>query len=126
MEYVILQGLRARSRVLYVPQDKMLYVSKCRRRGQEEFICYQTILCAQKKGNNENQKCTARVIVDDSSKCCVRNKVPHSSHCNHEELMNIMETTNNIKEKCDILRKKFPILSKKIRPKDIFYDEVAK
>lgn len=126
MKFVILQGLRVGSRVLYVPQDKMLYVPKCRRRGREEFICYQTILCAQKKGNNHHQKCTARVIVEDLSKNCVRNKVPHSSHCNHEELMDIMETTNNIKEKCSILRNKFPLFSKKIRPKDIFYDEVAK
>lgn len=85
----------------------------------DNFVC-------TKKGNNNNQKCTARVIVDDLSKRCVRNKVPHSSHCNHEELMNIMETTNHIKEKCDILREKFPILSQKIRSKDIFYDEVAK
>lgn len=126
MQYTILQGLRAGSRVLYVPQDKMLYVSKCKRRGQEEFICYQTILCARKKENNHHQKCTARVIIDDLSERCVRNKVAHSNHCNHEDLINIMETTNNIKEKCTILRTKFPILSKKIRPKDIFYDEVAK
>lgn len=133
MKFEMIEGFRKRSRLLHVPDEKMLYVSKCRRRGREEFICYQTILSAEKKnneigGSNKNhQKCTARVFVaDDEKEICSRNTVSHTNHVNHEEIVQILETTNNIKDKCLLLQKNFPGYSRKISAKDIFYDELAK
>lgn len=90
MEYEIIDGKRFSdnknkiSKLLWVPQEKFLYVKKVTRNDKIEFICYQTILTKRKvrtdfriyyfkqisiyffqflKNTVGSLKCTARVIL---------------------------------------------------------------
>lgn len=125
MEYSFLRGKRdGKNELLYVHSEKMLYVLKDIKRGKKIFICYETIL--KKKSIKKGEHiCTSRVTIDLNGKC-TKNRIDHTSHENHEEIMRDCNSLNTIKSKCKRLQKEYPVSSHKITVKDIFLDEMAK
>lgn len=127
MEYRIIQGLRADSHLLHVPSEDMLYVLKNKRGGRKEYICYQTILTAPKKGSTDvsSPKCSARVrIIADG--ICERMSVNHTCHQNHGIIRRDMEKLMNMKERSRYLRDNFADSSHRIPTRHIFQREIIK
>lgn len=133
MEYSIINGNREGCKLLWVPQEKYLYVKKCERSGKKTYICYNTILSSEKKKDRkENEvnlekhiKCTARVTIGENGQCN-RNKIAHEPHENHQIIYEDSMLRNNIKKKCLFLRQEFPESSHKISEKEIFFGEICK
>lgn len=132
MEYQLVDGFREKSSLLYVPEEKNLYVLKVQRdandENSKEYICYQTILFAPKKKNqnNNNNKVeyTARVKMQ-SNGLCVRN-MPHTCHNNHEDILQDMRKSNEMKRKAKILNRNFPLQAHRISTREIFQSEYVK
>lgn len=125
MEYCFIEGYKG-GKLLYLKDEKHLFVRKSGENGEEVFICYQTILYkGNKNKQSEHLNCTARVKLD-ANKICTRNKIAHTSHENHEIHFCDLETLNAIKENCQILQKIIPITAHKVSAKEIFLQEMAK
>lgn len=130
MEYQLVNGFREGSTLLYVPEEKKLYVLKVQRdpndENSKEYICYQTILSAPKKNNQNNNEleCTTRVKLQ-SNGLCVRN-MPHTCHNNHEDILHDMEKSNDMKTKAKILNRNFPLQAHRISTREIFQSEYVK
>lgn len=122
MEYCFIEGYKG-GKLLYLKDEKNLYVRKNFENGVETFICYQTIM---HKGNKiDHLNCTARVKLDEN-KICTRNKIVHTKHESHEIHYRDLETLNAIKENCRMLQKIIPITAHKVSAKEIFLQEMAK
>lgn len=83
--FKFISGFRRNSKLLYVEDEKFLYVKKKsnKKNNKDLYICYQSIMIKNK--NLSIVKCTAGVILVSTSKC-KRNSVQHSHHENHEML----------------------------------------
>lgn len=126
MDYIFVEGTREGCLLVYVPQEKNLYVYKIERNGIREFICYQTVLTKLRKNGEQTSQinCTARVkLIND--KVCVLN-MPHNCHPNHEIIKQDLNKRNNMKEKCKILKGNFPIVGHRISTRDIFQPEYVR
>lgn len=126
MEYIFVEGTREGCLMVYVPEEKNLYVYKIERNGIKEYICYQTVLTKPKKKEVQTslQKCTARVkLIND--KLCILN-MPHNCHPSHENLMHDLKKRNNMKKKCKILKSNFPIVGHRISTREIFQPEYVR
>lgn len=117
--------------------EKNLYVTQDRRNGKQEYICYQKILSkpqnkkkskknkTRRYGNNSSIPCTARVIIDKNGKC-MRNKVPHSNHDNHEIFYKDLRTKNNIIDRSIAIKNVLDGLPTDVPMQDVFTHELAK
>lgn len=126
MKYIFVEGTREGCLLVYVPEEKNLYVYKIARNGTKEYICYETILTKPKKKNVQtpHQNCTARVkLISDNT--CVLN-MPHKCHPSHESIMHDLKKRNNMKEKCKILKGNFPIVGHRISTREIFQSEYVR
>ena len=68
MEYKFVEGTREGTLLVYVEEEKHLYVYKIERNGSKEYICYQTILTKPRKKSfaSHEVKCTARIkLISD-------------------------------------------------------------
>lgn len=124
LEYLIIVGFLAGSRLFYVPSEKNLYVSKAKRGDRESFICYQCILRKQKNDGNTHPECKARVVLDKNG-ILTRNHVAHSDHNSHENIYADMKSANTIKDQIRELRDGFPEMVHKIRVDDIYLKNMA-
>lgn len=109
MEYEYVQGFRRTSNLVWLPIEKLLYAKHDNRNGKAEFVCYQKVLQNNKNQNNkkkrknntenkENEeilKCTAKVLIDSDGRC-VRNKIAHTCHDNHELIYKDMISKNKV------------------------------
>lgn len=115
-------------KLLYVPSEKMLYVSKCERGGSKIFVCYQTILTDRKRRDHSQQvPCTSRVrLVSDGT--CVRQNVniPHTKHPDHQIIAADKKKMLNMKEVCHNLRENHPETAHRNPTRYIFQREIAK
>lgn len=118
MEYCFTKGFKGGD-LLYLQDEKNLFVRKKVENGEETYICYQSVLA---KRNKEVANCTARVKLN-GDKECTRNKI---SHTTHEILFRDFESLNVIRKNCRMLRRIIPITSHKISVKEIFLQEMAK
>lgn len=129
MEYRWIRGFREGSRkLLYIPSQKLLYIFKTKRRGRAIYICYQSILSASKKQNQKKNEdhtsCTSRVrLLPDGT--CEKMNMNHTCHQNHEKIVRDMEKTNNMKRKCQTLKKDYPEVAHKISTRNIFQREMV-
>lgn len=128
MEYEFVGGFRHGSELLYVPSEKCLYRFKRNRNGAKDFICYQTILAKPTKReparNEDRCDCNGSVRLYSDGTCKRMNE--HNTHRSHESIMRDMKKSNNIKQKCAILKNDFPEESHKISPRNIFQREIAR
>lgn len=128
MDYRFVKGVREGSQLLLVLPENMLYVLKCTRNDAKEYICYQTILAAPKKGDENNCnhiKCNARVKLKKDG-VCERMKMQHTNHESHESIFRDLEKRNNMKSSCRLLKNRFSEDSHKISVRHIFQREIAK
>lgn len=126
MECHIIQGIREGSQLLHVLPEDMLYVKKCVRNGETEWICYQTRLSAPKKNKDRHEKnCTARIkqCLDGTFK---RMNVSHTKHNDHGYIRNDMRKRNNMKAACKTLKYQHQEEAHKISVKHIFHREISK
>lgn len=108
MECRIIQGIREGSQLLHVLPEDMLYVLKCARNGDKEWICYQTILSAPKKNKNcDEMTCTAR-IKQFQDGTFERMGKSHTDHDHHERIRRDMEKRNNMKTACKTIKHQHP------------------
>lgn len=127
MDYRFVQGIREGSKLLHVLPENLLYVLKYERGDAKEYICYQSILAAPKKKdeNNTHIKCNARVkLFRDGT--CEKTKVQHTNHDSHELIVRDMMKRNNMKSVCRTLKHQHPVDSHKISTRHIFQNEIAK
>lgn len=124
MDHCFVKGYKG-SDLLYLKDEKHLFVRKCGQGGEDVFICYQTILAKNKKKNPMELNCTARVKLT-ANKICTRNKIAHSNHDNHEIHFRDLESLNAIKKNCRLLQKMIPITAHKVPAKELFLQEMAK
>lgn len=110
---------------IYVPAEKMLYVSKGR---TGEFICYQTVLADRKKKGHENHiKCSARIRCLPNGTCKRQNEyVQHTSHPNHERIVSDKQVMRNIVTKAEELRTNYVDDAGRMPNRHIFQREVAR
>lgn len=132
MKCQIIKGFRDGVNLLYVPSEKFLYRFKANRNnGEKDWICYQTILAKSTKNKRarkaDRRPCSARVrTFANEKKKCKKMNVSHSSHEHHIQIMGDMKKLNNIKEKCQILRKEFPEDASLISTRHIYTREIKK
>lgn len=131
MEFSYIQGFHG-GMLLYLHEEKHLFVKSHDRNGQVEFICYEETLSKEKYKNDEvatqgqqkKTKCTAKSFVRDNH--CRRNKIQHQVHPDHELVYQDLQTLNAVKEKCKLLAEWCPLSSHKISSKEIFLVELSK
>lgn len=127
MEYTFINGVRDGSKLLHVMPEDMLYSFKARRRGAKIYICYQTILAAEKKnGEHHGQmKCTSRVKIHRDGKID-KMAIPHTNHKNHEFERRELAKRNNMIKACRILQQEFPEDAHRVKLRHIYQREIAK
>lgn len=123
MEYCFTKGFKG-GNLLYLREEKHLFVRKSGENGEETFICYQSVLSKSSK-NLSQPNCTARVKLN-GEKICSRNKIAHTNHENHEILFRDFQTLNTVRKNCKTLQKIIPITAHKISVKEVFLQEMAK
>lgn len=130
MEYELLCGFRRNTKkprqVLYLPNEKCLFVKNDEQNGRRVFVCYQKVLCVNKKKTNRSEthlKCLARAYIDENDNCW-RNDKPHTSHENHLKIVADMKSLNNIKSACEMVGSIIP--SHKVSTKYIFTAQTAR
>lgn len=124
MEYQVIKTKFGKDSI-YVPAEKMLYVSKGR---NNEFICYQTILSDKKKKNHEKHvPCFARIRCLPDGKCERQNiLVQHTDHPNHEIIGSDKQIMNEVIRKTENLRINYPHDAHRVPNRHIFQREVAR
>lgn len=125
LKYKLLKGFRESSILLYIPNEKNLYVQKSSWNNIRHFVCYQSILCGKNHKNIEIPKCNARAVIDQHN-ICTRNKTAHSRHSHHQAIRKDLITINNLKSTCRNLRDLISESSWKISVREIFNRELAK
>lgn len=133
MEYLLIEGHRKGSKLLYTPTDGHLYVKKNIRNEKTFYICYQTILCEGKKKKEEynvitdKTKCTARVLTDKKNKCW-RNDIKHTEHNDHRAIFDDLQSLNSMKSECKRLKETYTTssASRKITALDIYNEFMSK
>lgn len=124
MEFSYIQGFHG-STLLYIHEEKHLFMKTNDRNGRTEYICYEVALSKEKYRYEEPKiKCNARASTKQNM--CKRNKVEHQQHANHELVFRDLQTLNAIKEKCRLLSEWCPSSAHKISAKEIFMIELAK
>lgn len=128
MDYRFIKGYSG-GNLLYLENEKHLFVRKDTQKGDEVYICYHSILSKNRKNKKTNKpvepNCTARVKISPD-KICTRNKIAHTKHENHEIHFRDLESLNEMKKNCRLLKKIIPITSHKVSAKEIFLQEMAK
>lgn len=124
MEYQIVTSKFGKDHV-YVPSEKMLYVSKGR---ENEYICYQTILTDKKKKDHEKHlSCSARIRCLPNGKCERQNVfIQHTAHPNHERIVTDKQLMNEVLRKAENLRLDFPQDAHRVPNRHIFQRELAR
>lgn len=107
MEYCIIQGYRGESKLVYVPKERFIYLKKNERSGNRTYICYQKVLLARKRKNEDHTKCNAVVIIDKHGNCR-QGKSHHTSHQNHRSIYNDLRSLNSMKATCRLIQDKAP------------------
>lgn len=129
MQYKWIKGIREGSLLLYRIAQKLLYTFKVQRNGIREYICYQTILSKPNKRNGDDSvcrnNCTARVRMLPNDKCEPMG-VQHSKHNDHTNIVDDMTMRNNMKTKCQLLKKEFGEDAHRMPTRHIFQREIAK
>lgn len=125
-EFERVRGFRRDSELIWVPAHKFLYVKNVTRRGFEEFVCYQTVICDPKKKHNNGDRCTRRVKINlETKKMVCKDMMPHD-HPSHETLFKDMQSKNKITDDCIAIGQTFKGLAIKVPISDIFTREMSK
>lgn len=126
MEYRWVKGFRKGSNLVYMTNQKMLYVSKIERNGAREYICHQTVLSAPKKkgGQGNHPSCTARIRILPDGTC--EEMSQHECHGNHETILQDMDKFNNMKRKSQTLKEDHEEDAHRIPARHIYQREIAK
>lgn len=121
------RGKRIDSWLLYVPQEKHLYVKHRVVEGKEpgeDWICYQSIL---NKKDKDQVKCTSTVHLGQNNICKQKNiRNPHTNHINHELIYKDIMSLNKIKTDCINAKVVSDGVAMKISASDIFTRELSK
>lgn len=126
MDFTHIPGFRDGHLLLYLHNEKHLYMQTHDRSGQIEYICYEHVVpVGYRVDNNEKiKKCSAKTIKRDGR--CRRNAVVHQNHPNHELIFKDLQSLNAMKLKCRSLAEWCPNSSHKISAKEIFMIELSK
>lgn len=125
MEYTFIPGIRDGSVLLHVVPENRLYVFKIKRNNISEYVCYQSILSANKNRSKIEPKCTARVRIHPNG-TLQKMHAPHTLHDDHEAIIRDMEARNNMAKKCNTLKNDFAEDARRIPTRNIFQREIAK
>lgn len=124
--YGLIKGNRRDSNLLWIKDEKFLYVKKDTKTRGIDYICYQTIRSNPKKKRNENViQCTSRRIVDAEGKV-TKNSIPHSNHENHESYYKDMMSKNAIIDTVILLRALDEDIGIRYSTHDVFTKELSK
>lgn len=125
--YKKIRGKRYNSRLLWVPEEKHLFVrhrvNENRNKG-EDWICYQTIL---RKKNKNDVNCSSALHIDSKGICRRKNvRNSHTNHNNHQSIFDDLISLNNIKDDCITAKKVYEGISTSFSALDIFTRELSK
>lgn len=101
LKYELVSGFRRNSQLIWIPEDKHLYVKKkVQKKSRKAFyVCYNSIMFKNKICKTEYIKCLAGIAIDCDS-VCARNSVKHTNHINHELLYKDFISRKNIINAC--------------------------
>lgn len=125
--HTIIQGFHEGHPLLYLQEERHLFVRSNERSGQVEYACYEKHRSNRYKNPNhqeENSNCTARVFLKDG--VVRRNSIQHKNHENHELIFRDLQTLNAVKEKSRMLLEWCPLSSSKVSAKELLATELAK
>lgn len=126
MEYVPIKGFRG-GNLIYIPEDRHLYVRRTTKAGRVYFVCYDTVLTKRLKKQEPNfQECGARCTLNESTGLCSKKASCHRDHENHDVIFRDLQSLNTMKDKCRYLAENFPFSARRIPIKEIFLAEMAK
>lgn len=125
MEHSFVSGFHSGT-LLYLHGEKHLFRKVNDRNGQEEWMCYESILpqIYQLNEPNPHTKCTAKTFRKTNS--LRRNQTSHSHQHDHERVFRDLVSLEAMKEKCKQLAEWCPLSSYRIPAKEIFMTELAK
>lgn len=117
--FEIVEGRRRNSRLLWVPEEKMLYsIKDVRGNGQKVYLCYHNII-------NKFPPCSARRFIDKNG-VMISNTIPHSHHMNHEAVYKDLKTRSAIIDSCVQAATAMEGLHVPVPTEKIFTRELAK
>lgn len=122
--HTIVKGHQQNSLLLWAPEEKHLFVKKGtpNRKGDLDWICYQTILC--EKDTNET-KCTSRIKRKTNGKS-FRKSLPHTQHKNHDLIYKDLQSRNGIIDDCIAFSELCDNLALKVPVNDFFTRALSK
>lgn len=112
-------GRRRGSKLVWVFEEKNLYIFKEERGGRKEYLCYQN------KIDPNNVKCSARRIIDPSGKMTT-GALSHSAHPNHEMFYKDLKTRSDVINGCTAAARALDHLHVTVPNQQIFTRELAK
>lgn len=125
MEHSFVSGFHSGT-LLYLHKEKRLFRKVNDRKGQEEWMCYHSILPKRYQLNEPTDytKCKAKTFV--TADLLRRNNIVHNHRCDHELVYRDLKSLEAMKEKCRQLAEWCPLSSFRIPAKEIFMTELAK
>lgn len=125
MEHSFVSGFHSGT-LMYLHEEKHLFRKVNDRKGQEEWMCYESILPQMYRLNELDPptKCTAKTFRIEN--LLRRNQIAHSHHHDHELVFRDLVSLEAMKEKCRKLAEWCPLSSYRIPAKEIFMTELAK
>lgn len=121
MNYTWVTAFSGKNDLLYIENEKYLFMEHSQQNGKKYLQCYQERL----KNSVEYAPCPARCNVDLRTNICARNNGKHN-HINHELEFNDLKSFNAMKDKCRWLSENVPSYAYRIAVKEIFLEEMSK
>lgn len=87
MNFEIISGFRKNSKLLYLVDQKMIFVKKSVYNNVGKYVCRQS-------------ECKARITVDAEGKCELAKHYVEHNHDNEEEVYKELKAINEIKSDC--------------------------
>lgn len=118
LTYQEIEGRRRGSRLMWVFEDKYLYVKKDTRSGKRVYSCYQNQI-------DPKAKCASRRFIDENG-IMTTNWITHTPHHDHTSIYEDLKTRSNIIDSCVEASNALRDLHVTIPNQQIFTRELAK
>lgn len=118
--YSFIKGFSGKGSLLYLHDEKNLFVRKVKRNEYEFYECYHNL----RKYEFGFVHCSASCTIQQGE--LRRNHVGHSHPENHKVQFRDLQSLNAMKETCSWLREHCPSSAYKIPSYDIFMLEISK
>lgn len=115
-----LTGFSGKGLLLYLHDEKNLFIKKSERNQSQYYECYHVL----QKAQPDYKACPVYCVIKDGE--CNRNGAIHSHPTNHKVEYRDMVSLNAMKETCRWLRTYIPSSAHKVSLYDIFMLEISK